>query len=356
MTNYALGFPAKYIQGPGAIDQIGEIATRLGTSALVMADSIVRDLTWKNVQKSLDAADIKHHFELFSGECCRPEFTRIAQVGRGLKADLVIAIGGGKTLDAGKATAAEFGVEVITVPTIASTDAPVSSLAVEYDEQHVQVGAIFFKSSPAAVVVDSQIVANAPARLLAAGMGDALATWYEARACAASGARNFHGGNISDVGLTLSRLCRDTILEYGIAAYGNVKSNTVTEAVEKVIEANTFLSGVGFENTGVAGAHALDGALTRFAADHGSQHGERVALGILMQLMLEQDHAEVEVLKTFYREVGLPVSLSDLGLAEMDEAAMARLAELVARKGSQIHKMPFEVTAASVSAALTALR
>jgi glycerol dehydrogenase len=356
MTEYAMGFPAKYIQGPGTIHQIGDVAAKLGTSALVMADAVVRDLAWPQISESLAGASVDHHFELFSGECCRPEFTRIAEVGRQIKADIVIAVGGGKTLDAGKAAAADFGAEMISVPTIASTDAPVSSLAVEYNEQHQQVGAIFFNRAPSAVVVDSQIVANAPARLLAAGMGDGLATWYEARACSASGARNFHGGNISEVGLTLARLCRDAIIAHGKAAFDAVAENAVTDSVERVIEANTFLSGVGFENTGVAGAHALDGALTRFSENHDSQHGERVALGILMQLSLEGDDAEIELLKAFYTQVGLPLSLRDLGLGDLSDDEIVRLADLVVRDGSPIRKLPFEVTSQSVTAALRGLR
>lgn len=353
---YALGFPAKYIQGAGALDRIGTVTGKMGSKALVMADAIVRDLTWPQIRSSLSGADVRAHFELFSGECCRPEFTRIADVGRRVEADVLIAVGGGKALDAGKAAAAEMGVDMVAVPTIASTDAPVSSLAVEYNEDHAQVGAIFFNRAPSVVLVDSQIVANAPERLLAAGMGDGLATWYEARACAASGAQNFHGGDVSQVGMTLARLCRDTILEFGETAFQDVSRNEATEAVERVIEANTFLSGVGFENTGVAGAHALDGALTRFRSDHESQHGERVAVGILMQLLLAEDQAEVDLLRVFYGKVGLPVSLSDLGLEGLTDQQIEQLAGLVLRDGSPIRNLPFDLSPSQVAGALSRLR
>ncbi len=197
MTEYAHGFPAKYYQGPGAIGRIGELASRLGANALVMADGIVRDIVWPKIASSLDETGITNRFETFSGECSQPEIDRIAGVARAAGVDLIIAAGGGKGLDAGKAVAEAIGADMISVPTIASTDAPVSSVVVLYNDDHVQVGALFLKRAPSGVIVDSQIIANAPARLLSAGMGDALATWYEARACSASGARNFHGGDIS---------------------------------------------------------------------------------------------------------------------------------------------------------------
>lgn len=356
MIEYVHGFPAKYFQGPGALGGVGETAARLGTSALVMADNVVADLAWPRIRESLDGAGMVSRFETFSGECCEPEIDRIAGLARDAGADLIIAAGGGKALDAGKVVAEKIGADMISVPTIASTDAPVSSVAVIYDEHHVQTGAVFLKRAPSAVIVDSQVIANAPARLLSAGMGDALATWYEARACAASGSRNFHGGNISEVGLSLSRLCRDVIVEHGKAAFDDVSAHRVSEAVEKVIEANTFLSGVGFENTGVAGAHALDGALSRFTTGHESQHGERVGVGILMQLILEDDPAELALLRNFYAEVELPRTLADLGLPDIDASGIERLAGLVTREGSQIHKMPMPITTEAVAAALMQLR
>lgn len=356
MTYFAHGFPAKYFQGPGELARVGETAARLGASVLLIADEIVGGLVRPQIEASLDEAHIGHRFEAFSGECCEPEIERVTAVARECGADLLIAAGGGKALDAGKVVAERAGADMISVPTIASTDAPVSSVAVIYSEDHIQTGAVFLKRAPSAVIVDTQVIANAPARLLSAGMGDALATWYEARACAASGSRNFHGGGISQVGLSLSRLCRDVIIEQGKAAFDDVSANRVSDAVEAVVEANTFLSGVGFENTGVAGAHALDGALTRFTNDHRSQHGERVGVGILMQMMLEGDAAELALLRTFYEGVGLPRTLSDLGLAGLDDSGIGRLAGLVTREGSQVHKLPFEVTTEAVTTALTELR
>lgn len=355
MTDYALGFPGKYVQGPGAIDRIGTLAAKLGKQPLVMADAFVLGLVGSRVADSLAVSGLRYNIEQFGGECSRPEFTRIAEKGRSLGSDLVIAVGGGKTLDAGKAAAAELSVDVISVPTIASTDGPVSSIAVEYTEDHVHIGVIRFNRSPSAVLVDSQIIANAPARLLAAGMGDALATWYEARACAKKGVLNFQDGSISSVGMTLARMCHDTILEFGQKAYKSVDRNEVNDAVERVIEANVFLSGVGFENTGVAGAHALDGALSRFTSIHDSQHGERVALGVLLQLTLEGAPDEIETLLPFYKSVGLPCSLADLGLNDLEGSGIGKLADLVLRDGSPIRNLPFDVDRAMVNSALESL-
>lgn len=65
------------------------------------------------------------------------------------------------------------------------------------------------------VIVDTQIVAGAPARLLAAGIGDALATWFEARACSRSGATTMAGGKCTQAALALAELCYNTLIEEG---------------------------------------------------------------------------------------------------------------------------------------------
>ena len=351
-----LGMPAKYIQGAGALDSIGETTAELGQNALVFCDDFVRTIVGDRVSDSLKAAGISCYWQTFNGECCRSEIDRLKAHGLTTNTDVVIALGGGKALDTGKAVAAELGVPFLSAPTIASTDGPVSSIAVEYAEDHTHIGVMRFNCSPAAVIVDTQIVANAPARLLVAGMGDGLATWIEARACHAKGKTNFRGGAISQIAMTLARSCHDTILEFGRQALVDVSNHKVTEAVERIVEANVFLSGVGFENTGVAGAHALDTAVSRFSSDHSIQHGERVALGVLFQLELEGTENEISELLPFYRDVGLPTDLSGIGLGGMTDNDLDALARLILRDGSPIRNMPFDVSKYNVIRALSHFR
>jgi glycerol dehydrogenase len=86
-------------------------------------------------------------------------------------------------------------VPVAIAPTIASTDAPCSALSVIYTDSGEFDRYLMLPHNPNMVIVDTKVVAGAPARLLAAGIGDALATWFEARACSRSGATTMAGGN-----------------------------------------------------------------------------------------------------------------------------------------------------------------
>ena len=127
----------------------------------------------------------------------------------------MLGIGGGKTLDCAKALAHFMGVPVAIAPTIASTDAPCSALAVIYTDSGEFERYLVLPHNPDRVIVDSQIIAGAPARLLAAGIGDALATWFEARACSRSSATTLAGGACTQAALALAKLCYHTLLEEG---------------------------------------------------------------------------------------------------------------------------------------------
>lgn len=134
-------------------------------------------------------------------------------LGRECQARFVVAVGGGKTIDTGKIVANRLGVPVAVVPTIASTDAPCSACAVVYSEEGVVVRVEYQKKNPDLVLVDSEIIANAPERFLVAGMGDALATWFEAESCRKAKSKNEAGELGSLTAYALARLCYDTLLE-----------------------------------------------------------------------------------------------------------------------------------------------
>ena len=272
---------------------------------------------------------------------------------KGAGCDVIVGIGGGKIHDTAKAAAHYLGLPVVIVPTIASTDAPCSALSVIYTDDGVFEEYLFLPASPNMVLVDTDVVSKAPERLLIAGMGDALATYFEARACQRSDAANCVGGKITMAAMALARLCYDTLLTDGINAMLAVKENICTKAVENIIEANTYLSGIGFESGGLAGAHAIHNGLTAIEETHELYHGEKVAFGTLVQLVLE--HApedELDEVIDFCLETGLPVTLEDLGIKKVKPEQIMEVAQLAAAENDTLGNMPFEVTPEDVYAAI----
>jgi glycerol dehydrogenase len=238
---------------------------------------------------------------------------------------------------------------------VASSDAPTSSLSVVYNEEGIFLEFRFFGRNPDVVVVDTAIVAKAPVRFLVAGIGDGLSTYFEADASSRTRQRTVAGGTPTLAALALARLCYDTLLEHGLSAKLAAEQGAVTPAVEKVVEANTLLSGLGFESGGLAAAHSIHDGLTILPDTHHFLHGEKVAFGTISMLMLEERPAEVvEEVVDFCLEVGLPVTLGDIGLEGINQEELEKVSVAACAEGETIHNEPFDVYPEAVADAILA--
>lgn len=349
-----IGSPSRYVQGPGELANLYRHTQKFGRNLFILASASGRKRVEAKVTAGVDA-DVNVVWEAFGGECCQTEIDRILAAFKASGCQVVVGIGGGKIHDTAKAVAHYAGAPVAIVPTIASTDAPCSALSVIYTDDGVFDRYLFLPANPNVVLVDTDIVAAAPARLLVSGMGDALATYYEARACQASGAANCVGGNVTLAAMSLARLCYDTLLADGLKAKLAVERRVCTKAVENIVEANTYLSGVGFESGGLAGAHAIHNGLTVLPETHGLYHGEKVAFGTLVQLVLENAPLEeLEEVLEFCAEVGLPTTLEELGVTDAAPERLMQVAQLACADTDTLHNMPFPVTPERVCAAIQA--
>jgi glycerol dehydrogenase len=349
--------PSRYTQGKGATAALGREMAALGLEgpALIVAGkTVVSRLadTWKS---SLDEAKLRHAVHRFGGECSLAEIERVKAAVGECGARSIVGAGGGKVLDTARAAAADLGLPVVNCPTIASSDAPCSALSVIYTEEGVFQEYRFYRKNPDLVLVDTQVIAQAPPRLLVAGMGDALATWFEARTCVAGNVRNMRGGGSTSSALALAELCYRTLVADGAAALHAVSTQAVTPALERLVEANTLLSGLGFESSGLAAAHAVHNGLTVAPETHAYFHGEKVAFGLLVQLVLEgAPRATVAEVLGFSSAVGLPITLAHIGLVELTRDRLDPIARRATAPGETIHNEPFEVTPDMVADALLA--
>jgi glycerol dehydrogenase len=203
-TVQSLIAPRRYIQGRGVLASIGRHVAELGQQPLLIADENVWKLTGDQLSASFKEAGVDFTRETFGGVCSHREIDRITEAARTAKADVVVGIGGGTTLDTAKAAGHQAGIAWATVPTVASTDAPTSALSVVYTDDGVFEEYVFFPHNPDLVLVDTQLCANAPYRFLVSGMGDALATWVEARATAEARKSTMAGGQPTMAGLALA--------------------------------------------------------------------------------------------------------------------------------------------------------
>jgi glycerol dehydrogenase len=236
---------------------------------------------------------------------------------------------------------------------VASNDAPCSALSVQYKENHMLDRFLILKRNPDVVLVDSKIIAESPTRYFVAGMGDALATWFEAFTCTKSSAKNLPGGVTTSAALNLAKLCYDTLMKYGVSAKLAVDQNVVTPAVEMVIEANILLSGLGFESSGLAGAHGIQEGLHALEGTEKTLHGELVAFGAIVQLVMENyPKEEIDTVIGFCNAVGLPVTLKQLGVFNISPENLMKAAKVACMEGLTTHNTYFEVKPELVLGAL----
>ena len=352
--------PLRYVQGPNALTQLGEQLQGMGFhNPLVIGGPTALGVCRKVMVKSMNEKNIRSDFLEFRGECTFDEIRRIKEACVTGEHDAIIACGGGKVLDTGRSAAAgnavnagvvppevieNIGADVpcIQVPTIAATDAPTAKVSVIYNDKGEFETFLVFPANPAMVFVDTQIIANAPAETLVSGMGDALATYFEAAISYQTAAPVLAGGLSTRTAQMMARFAFDTLMEYGIQAKLEAENNVAGQALEAVVEANILLSGLGYESGGLAAAHAIALSWTRVydLFEVHPTHGQFVAFSTLTQLMLEGRNAEfLDKIYGFCRNIGLPTTFEELGLKNASDEAIGMVAE-DASKSVLITSMP----------------
>ncbi|MBZ4654506.1 MAG: Iron-containing alcohol dehydrogenase [Peptococcaceae bacterium] len=344
--------PGHYLREAGMIKKAGSHCRQVGKKAFIIggktALSIVeKDLTGSLEEKGVETAAVSW----YGGECCWENIEALAQQVKKKGADFIIGVGGGKALDTAKAVAFALGLPVITIPTIAATCAAWTPLAVVYTLEGMYLELSSKAQNPAKVLVDTEVIAQAPIAFLRAGIGDTLAKWFESEISS----RNTGGNAAVSAALSLGNLCYQILLEYGTGACLSGEKGQVSPALEQVVDANIMLSGLvsglGGDECRTGAAHSIYNGLTVLENAHRRYHGEIVAYGILCQLVLDKKEDELVKLLTFYHKTGLPMTLEELGihsLSKEEELAVGKASAEV----EDMANMPFTVTAEMVVDAL----
>ncbi|MBJ8326270.1 glycerol dehydrogenase [Streptococcus pacificus] len=349
--------PSRYIQGKNALFENDKAILELGSSPILLCDEFVYDIIGHDFETYLHQYGLSVTRVNFQGEASDNEINRVVEIGLEKKSDLVIGLGGGKTIDSAKSIADILNVPVVIAPTIASTDAPTSALSVIYTDDGAFEKYIFYSKNPELVLVDTKVISQSPKRLLASGIADGLATWVEARAVSQKNGATMLGSGQTLTGLAIAQMCEKILFEDGVKALLSCEQKVVTKPLENIIEANTLLSGLGFESAGLAAAHAIHNGFTALSGDiHHLTHGEKVAYGTLTQLFLEnRPKEEFDKYVRFYREIGMPTTLKEMHLDNADYKELLKVGKQATAKGETIHQMPFEITAEDVANALLAV-
>ncbi len=262
----------------------------------------------------------------------------------------VIACGGGKALDAGKLAAHDAQLPVVTIPTTGATCAAWTALSNIYSPAGAFQYDVPLRTCPELLLLDYDLVQTAPSRTLAAGIGDALAKWYEAAVSSRQST-----DPLVVMAVQQARVLRDILLQKAVLALATPGGETWQQVVDATVLLAGLVGGVGGARCRAVAAHGVHNGLTHWPQTQRWLHGEKVALGILVQLRLEEMQgyplagvARAQLLH-LYHQIHLPCTLADVGLGDEDAPA---LAAQICRPGNDIHRLPFAVTPAQVLEAL----
>ncbi|MFP4692759.1 MAG: iron-containing alcohol dehydrogenase family protein [Halothece sp.] len=346
--------PAQVMRGQGAINHARSAIAQLGTTPLVIGGEQTLSLIKPFLEPIFEQSHLKATTASYSPDSCEKSQQALQKLASDHQADLIIGVGGGKALDTAKLVAYHADLPIVTIPTSAATCAAWTALSNIYTEQGAFQYDVPLPYPPNLLILDYDLIATAPQRTLIAGIGDALAKWYEASVSSGD----------SSASLTISavqqaRILRDILFQKSKIALDNPQGEVWQEIVDAVVLLPGVIGGLGGANCRTVAAHAIHNGLTHLPATHDLLHGEKVAYGILVQLRLEEmmqnnklaASARQQLLE-FYTEIGLPKSLEDLGLEDVTLAQLQKVATIACEPDSDIHRLPFAVEPTELVAAM----
>lgn len=335
--------PSRYVQGMGVLDQLGAYVKQYGSRPFVVGGRTGISRTKARIQASLLKAGVPlAGIDDTVTECTKAKIAEISEKAEELDADIIIGVGGGKSVDTAKAVSEKLNVPVMCVPTQCATNADQMADAVIFTEDHKFVEDMYLSKAPVLVLVDTDVVGRAPVQYLVQGMGDALACKFEKGAFAATQKARKANDLATSAALEVNNKCFETLMAHGLQAKKDVEAGKVTDALEAVVEAIKLQSGFGFGGGGCAAAHAVHNGLTLIPGVN-KKHGEIVAYGTLVQMVLEkQPMGEIERVMRWCKSAGLPIRLRELG--KPDVTYLTKAAEKACDPGDTMPFMPFPVT------------
>lgn len=333
-NSYSVALP-QYTIGADCYDKIPYFARYYGNKAVVIGGETAMAKSKDALLAGIKDSDVEiTDFIWYGGNSTYENGDMVAALEEVKNADMVFAVGGGRAVDTCKYVAEKLDKPLFTFPTIASNCAPVTAIGVFYNPDDSFKDYFYPTRCPLHAFIDTQVIAEAPEKLLWAGIGDALSKECEVELCTRG--RDLPHNPL--MGRTMAACCTDPLVEYGKQALEECKANTAGNALTQV--ALCIIVSTGIVSNFATTAHdyyynsslahcVYYGATLVPASGRNHLHGEIVSFGVLTLLTYDKNFARRDELLAFNASVGLPVTLAQIELTENDLQTVADKAATV---------------------------
>lgn len=343
-------FPG-YSVGTDSYQDLVPVCSRFGTKAVIIGGHHALAAAEGKIRANVTGSPLAIvDSQWYGGEASMENVERLKGMETVKSADMIFAVGGGKAIDTCKVLAHSTERPFFTFPTIASTCASCTSLGIIYHPDGSLREYSFSKIPPNHIFIDPQIIADAPCKFLWAGIGDTMAKHYEST----TSSRGRVTEHSDAMGITLSSMCATPMVRWGVKALADCNAHRVSDELTEVILGIIVSTGLVSNfvqvdyTTGVA--HAVYNGFTILPEieKYHHLHGEIVAYGILILLLMDHRSDEFEKIYAFNKAMGLPTCLADMNTAE-DRIPMVAEKAL---KGIDVRVYPYTVTKEMIIAAV----
>lgn len=313
--------PARYCNRRDVWGDGGQLLKSFGSRAVISGGTRARASVQDKLFPALERAGIRYAVNEFAGESSMNNVQKALELCREFRPDFIVGVGGGKSIDTAKYAAELYEVPLVTVPTIAATCAAASNQIIVYSDEGEYLENIYPKTNPPLVLVDPEVIVNSPYEYFISGVYDSLAKWYE-------GSASLKGSDNADMfdymALAVAGMLKEQMYKKARPAAEAMKERRVTQDFIDVVNLNIYTAstvqalGIKAVRNGIA--HSVQNGLTLLEGSHDVTHGEKVAYGIGVQLMvLESRREEVEELFGFFRSLELTPTFKGLNLEFTEE-------------------------------------
>ncbi|HEU5488856.1 MAG TPA: sn-glycerol-1-phosphate dehydrogenase [Candidatus Nitrosotalea sp.] len=303
MASHIMELPRKILIGENNISDIGNFLVGLSNPkkvSLVSGDR-VRKITDKKISSSLSDSKIKYVWHRSTSNDAEAVKKTLDEI-RKDKSDLIIGIGGGRSVDIAKMTAFTLKKSFVSIPTSASHDGIASPfVSIRGDKPYSIIA-----TAPLGVFVDIAILKKAPRRLLASGCGDLMAKVTAVRdwELARDNTGEYFGTYAANLASMSAKIVIDNSKDFR-------KNPDVRMIVEALISSGVAACIAGSSRPCSGAEHLFSHAVDHLKPGVGL-HGEKCGIGAILIAKLQgQDWKKIiQMLKN----VGAPTKAKEIGL------------------------------------------